>query len=168
MGAWPALSGFGSPFGSYGDAPWTGASPWSPSPWSTGWGNPFAGGYPGGFYPQFGNAATPFSPAGYGPGYRLPGAVASPSASIIEGRWYGSSGEVLEVSGNRFRLRAGQYTLMGPITVERDIITMYSPQTNTATRYSFVRNQSGLLLQGAGGNLLRFTRYRPGGVTHWF
>jgi hypothetical protein len=146
MSALPMMSGFGSPFNSFGN------SPWSMSPWDNGWGNPFGGGYPGG-------NGYPGSRAGYGPGYRNPGAEPYPGASIIEGRWYGASGEVFEVQGNRFRLRAGRLGLNGAISVEDDIVNMYSPRTNTVSRYTFVRNQSGLLMQGMNGELLRFTRY---------
>ena len=166
MGAWPMMSGFGSPFSSFGSSPWSGYSPWSASPWSSGRGNPFAGGYPGGFSPPYGGA-RPGGP-GYGPAFLNTGPGRYGATSIIDGRWFGSSGEILEVSGNRFRLRHGRYTLKGAITVKNDIITMYSPQTRTATRYTFVRNQSGLLMQGMNGELLRFTRYLPGGIGRRF
>jgi hypothetical protein len=162
MSALPMMSGFGSPFSSFG------SSPWSASPWSSGMGNPFTGGFPGGFSPPYGGSGYPSGPGGYGPAYWNSGAAPYRSASIIDGRWFGSSGEVLEVSGNRFRLRYGRYTLKGVIKVEHDIITMYSTQTRTVTRYTFVRNQSGLLLQGVNGEVLRFTSYRPGGVGRRF
>jgi hypothetical protein len=168
MGAWPMMSGLGSP--------------WSTSPWSSAMGTPFGGGYPGGFSPPFGGNGYPggfspfgggyprgFSPfggngyrgnrAGYGPAYGNRGAAPYASTALIEGRWYGSSGEMLEVRGNRFRLVAGRSGLNGMIGIENNIISMYSPQTNTMSRYHFVRNQTGLLLQGMNGELLPFTRY---------
>jgi hypothetical protein len=163
MSAWPMMSGFGSPFNSFGSSPWSG------SPWSSGWGNPF-GGYPGGFTPPFGGNSYgyPVDRAGYAPGYRNRGAAPYPSASLIEGRWFGNSGEVLEVRGNRFRLTSGRLGLAGEVSVENNIISMYSPQTNTVMRYTFVRNQSVLLLQGVNGEVLRFTRYLPGAAGRWF
>ncbi len=156
MSAMPMMSGFASPFNSFG------SSPWSMSPWDRGWGNPFGSGYPGGFSPPFGGG-YPDNRAGYGPG-----AAPYAPASIIEGRWYGSSGEIFEVQGRRFRLRSGRFGLDGAISVENDIINMYSPRTNTVSRYTFVRNQSGLLMQGMNGELLRFTRYPPNRAMRMF
>jgi hypothetical protein len=158
MGAWPMMSGLGSPFNSFG------ASPWSTSPWSSGWGNPFGGGYPGGFSPPFGGSGYPANRGGYGPAYWNRGAAPYASTALIEGRWFGSSGEVLEVRGNRFLLQAGGTGLNGAVSIENNIISMYSPQTNTMSRYNFVRNQTGLLLQGMSGELLLFTRYPPYGA----
>jgi hypothetical protein len=45
---------------------------------------------------------------------------------------------------------------------------MYSPQTNSVTRYTFMRNQTGLLLQGVNGEVLRFTQNPVNGVVHVF
>jgi len=131
---------------------------------------------PGSGYGYPGNAFMPFSNSGYGypqtsgnmaPGYwnraNIPG-----SSSILDGRWYGSSGEILEIRGNRFRLLQGKVSLNGAITVENDIVSMYSPQTNSLTRYTFMRNQSGLLLQDASGTLLRFTNKPVNGIVHIF
>jgi hypothetical protein len=175
MGAWPMMSGFASPFNSFG------SSPWSTSSWSSGWGNPFGGAYPGGFSPPFGSSGYPggFIPpfggsrhapgrSGYGPAYWNRGAVPYPSTALIEGRWFGNSGEVLEVRGNRFLLRSGRTALNGVISIDNNIISMYSPQTNTMTRYHFVRNQTGLLLQGMNGELLPFMSYPPDAAGRMF
>lgn len=159
MSAMPMMSGFASPFSSFG------GSPWSMSPWDSGWGNPFGSGNPGGFSPPFGGG-YPDNRAGYGPANR--GHGAAPYASIIEGRWYGSSGEIFEVQGNRFRLRSGRFGLDGAVSVENDIINMHSSRTNTVSRYTFVRNQSALLMQGMNGELLRFTRYPPNRAMRMF
>jgi hypothetical protein len=174
MSALPMMSGFGSPFNSFGS-----------SPWSSGFGNPYGGGYPGGFSPPFGGSGYPggfsppfggsgypggFSPpfGRYGPAYGNRGAAPPASTALIEGRWYGSSGEMLEVRGNRFRLQAGGTGLDGVVGIENNIISMYSPQTNAMMRYNFVRNQTGLLLQGMNGELLPFTRYPSYGAAGLF
>jgi hypothetical protein len=185
MGSWPMMSGltspfstFGySPFNTFGMSPWSGMSPWTGmSPWSLG-GNPWSGlpgaGIPGGWP---GTGPAPFSNSNYGyppnprrvaPGNWSRGNLPY-STSLLEGRWYGSSGEILEIRGNRFRLKQGRVVLNGAITLDHDIVTMYSPQTNSATRYTFMRNQSGLLLQDASGNLLRFTNRPVNGILHYF
>ena len=46
------------------------------------------------------------------------------------------------------------------IRIENNIVNLFSPQTGTVTRYTFVRNQTDLLLQDATGRLLNFHR-RP-------
>jgi hypothetical protein len=146
------------------------------SPWSSGGGNPFGGGFPGyspamqpdGYYPPYGGYGGSSGYGPYQPGYGNAPPVAYPAGSIIDGRWYGSSGEILEIRGNRFRLQSGQVGLEGAITVENDLISMYSPQTNSVTRYTFMRNQTGLILQGVNGEVLRFTQNPVNGVVHVF
>jgi len=192
MSTWPMMSGFSSPFSSFGNSPfnsfgmspWSAVSPWSGmiSPWSlplggNPWGNASGGGYPftnPAMLP--GIARTPFANSAYGyppvlrrlaPGSWNHGALPW-SGSLLDGRWFGSSGEILDIQGNRFRLQQGKVGLNGAITVENDIVSMYSPQTNTLTRYTFMRNQSGLLLEDASGNLLRFTNKPVNGIVHVF
>jgi hypothetical protein len=168
---WNGLGGV-SPWSSYGGAPmgvspWNGpgGSPWS-NPWSSGRGNPF-GSYPGEGYPRAGGPGWGNNgyPANYG---AHPPANYSGNDSLIGGRWYGSSGEILEVRGNRFHLQAGNVGLDGVVEINNDIISMYSPQTNTVTRYAFVRNQTGLLLQGENGEVLQFTQNPVNGIVHVF
>jgi len=183
MSPWSGMSGMSPWSGMSGMSPWSGMSgmsPWSGmsgmSPWSMPLGNNAWSSPPGSGYGYPGNAFMPFSNSGYGypqtsgnmaPGYwnraNIPG-----SSSILDGRWYGSSGEILEIRGNRFRLLQGKVSLNGAITVENDIVSMYSPQTNSLTRYTFMRNQSGLLLQDASGTLLRFTNKPVNGIVHIF
>ncbi|MGB5471891.1 MAG: hypothetical protein WBQ78_00250 [Gammaproteobacteria bacterium] len=192
MNAFPMMSGFASPFDTFGMSPWSGMSgmsPWSGmsgmSPWSgmsprsmpggnNAWRNPFGSGYPG-MFP--GSSTRPFGNTTYGypsnQGAYAPGTwnrSGSPyqGASILDGRWYGSSGEVLQIRGNRFRLQQGKVGINGNITVQNDIVSMYSPQTNSVTRYTFMRNQSGLVLQDASGTLLRFTNKPVNGIVHIF
>ena len=186
MGSWPAMSGLSgmNPLtgvsGYPGMSPWsglggfpgnaTGMSPWSGlggfpgnatgmSPWSSPmspntWANPFASGY---------------SPYGNGPGYgAAPGVVPSRPVSILEGRWFGQSGEVLEIRGERFRLLHGKYGITGVIRIKNNIVNLYSQQTGTVTRYTFFRNQTELVLQDGSGMLLNFSKRTGNGVAHRF
>ena len=45
---------------------------------------------------------------------------------------------------------------------------MYSPQTNTVTRYIFMRNQSHLLLNNGSGTVLRFRKHPADYALHTF
>jgi hypothetical protein len=47
------------------------------------------------------------------------------------------------------------------IRIENNIVNLYSQQTGTVTQYTFMRNQTELLLQDASGMLLNFSK-RPG------
>ena len=112
-------------------------------------------------------SVAPYSPAGYGYGNR-PGGVEAAPVSLLEGRWFGNSGEILEVKGNRFRLKHGKYTINGAISIENNIVNLFSQETRTVTRYTFIRNQTDLMLQDASGEVLSFKR-RPGsGATYVF
>ena len=174
MGSWPAMSGLygmnpvSGVSGFPGMSPWsgmsgfpgnaTGMSPWSSPMSPNSWANPFASGYS-----PYGNG--PYSNAGYG---APPGATPSMPVSILEGRWFGQSGEVLEIRGERFRLLHGNYGITGAIRIENNIVNLYSQQTGTVTQYTFFRNQTELMLQDASGMLLNFSK-RPGnGVSHLF
>jgi hypothetical protein len=176
MQAFPMMNGIGSPWSSFGGTPWNsmgmmpwstmglspwngmGGSPWSAwgNPWGRGWGTPYGGRYPGylpgGGAPGWGGYGYPINYGGY-----PKGRGGYNGNSLINGRWYGNNGEILEIRGNRFHLQAGQTGLNGVIQVNNNIINMYSPQTNTTTSYTFMRNQTGLLLEDASGNVLSFT-----------
>ncbi len=125
--------------------PMNGMSPWS-TPFNS-WSNPFTNAYPSYANNPYGNRQYD----GYSP---------APQGSYLDGRWYGSAGEVLEVRGNRFRLLDAQTGINGAIRIENNIVSLYSPQTGTVTQYSFIRNRSGLILQDATGRTLGF-RLRP-------
>jgi len=103
-------------------------------------------GYPGSRYP-----------GGYG-GTEPPAQYAS--QSLLSGRWYGDSGEVLEVRGNQFRLHDGQIGISGVVSIENNIVNLYAQQTGGVMQYTFARNQSELILQDASGQVLVF-RQRP-------
>jgi hypothetical protein len=150
MSNWP---GTGWP----GSWPMTGMSPWSSpgfgSPWST---TPYSG------FPS-GNGAPSY------PGWQRGGASpnryngAAP-VSALDGQWLGRSGEVLEVSGNRFRLRSLYGSITGTIQIDKRQLKLYSPQTGVVMPYRYERNWSGLTLRDPYGRMLVFeqrpTRYR--------
>ena len=147
------VTGFGgmpgtSPWSGMNSMPMYGASPWS-SPFSSG-SNPFTNAYPS-------SASNPYANRGYGGRYS---GYPPPQISLLDGRWYGTAGEVLEIRGNRFRLRNVQSGISGAIRLENNIVNLYSPRTGTVTQYTFIRNQSELILQDATGRVLRF-RLRP-------
>ena len=163
MGAWPMMSGMYSPSGMSGMNPWTGiggmpmASP-GMSPWGSNWNQPWQGGYgptyPSGM-PGYGMPVNRQYPRGY------PGRYPGQAPSLLDGRWFGNSGEILEVRGNRFRLQDRQSTINGAVRISNNIVNLYSPQTGTVTQYTFVRNQSELVLQDASGQILAF-QLNPG------
>jgi len=172
MTAWPMMSGVSgmNPVTGFGGMP--GMSPWSGmnpatgfggmpgmSPWSSPmnsnpWASPFMNAYPS-------NAINPYANQGYG-GYP------PRQVSLLEGKWYGNSGEILEIRGNRFRLQDGQSTINGAIRIENNIVSLYSPQAGAVTQYTFIRNQSELMLQDATGQVLGFSKQRMGGGTYIF
>jgi hypothetical protein len=141
------MTGFGgmSPWSGMNSMPMNGMYPGS-TPFNS-WSNPFTNAYPS-------YANNPYGNRQYG------GYYAAPQGSFLDGRWYGSAGEVLEVRGNRFRLLDVQAGINGAIRIENNIVSLYSPQTGTVTQYSFIRNRSGLILQDATGRVLSF-RLRP-------
>ena len=148
-GGWPLMNGMsglglwpGSGFG---------ATPWMPpnagNPWASPLGgNPFAGAY-----------GLPVNqPWGGLPG----GWNAYPGASLLDGKWFGSSGEILEVRGNRFVLRNGVTSLAGALNIDDNWVKMYTPQTGAVNIYQFARNETELVLEDPGGERLLFYR-RP-------
>ena len=142
----PMMSGFGSPWNSFGGTPWNrygGGSPWSSSggpPWNR-YGTPWG---------------APANRYGVPPSNR--------ANLLLQGRWFGNSGEILEIRGNRFRLRSAGASLAGIVRINGNVINMYSPQTNTLTRYTFLQNQSELLLNDGSGVLLTFRKRPANGV----
>ena len=145
MSPWSGMSGI--PGTGQGMSP--GSSPMSNNPW----GNPYTSGYPS--YPN-----SPYT-AGYGAQQYGP-------VSLLDGRWFGYSGEVLEVRADRFRLRQGKYSINGIIKIENNIVNLYSPKTGTVTQYTFIRNQSELRLQDATGQVLSFSKRPAGGAGYVF
>ncbi|MGB5259545.1 MAG: hypothetical protein WBO34_03370 [Gammaproteobacteria bacterium] len=158
------MSGYGAPMNSFGGGPWNSfggtpwnsyASPWGGSPWSSYGYSPWGG--------------TPWDSYGYSPWDAQANwqEVPPPNSTItlLEGRWFGQSGEVLEISGERFLLRADGGSLGGSVRIKGNIMNMYSPQTNTLTRYTFMYNPSELVLNDGRGVLLTFRKH-PADVVH--
>jgi hypothetical protein len=150
MGGWPLMNGVsgmgGWPVGGVGATPWT--LPMAGNPWASPLGiNPFAG-------------------RGYGPPVGQPwGGIpgrwnAYPGASLLEGKWYGTSGEILEVRGNRFVLRNSMTSLAGALDINDDLVKMVTPQTGAVNIYQFARSENELVLQEPDGARLLFYR-RP-------
>jgi hypothetical protein len=139
--------------------PGTGLSPWG-SPLSGGF-NPATLSGPGGL--PFASGGHPAWPGGWnrfpGGGYRV---------SLLDGKWYGNTGEVLEVRGNRFHLRSGQYRVQGMLEVGNNLVRMFTPQTGSLQVYTFVRNQTGLVLRDASGQVLVFQQNPFRGPLHIF
>ena len=174
MPGMPGMSGMypGSGFGGMpGMSPWSGmsslpmnsmgANPWSMPFNSSPWGNPSTS-PAAGAYPAYAN--NPYANRGYG-GY---GGYPPPQVSLLDGRWYGNTGELLEIRGNRFRLQDGQSGINGAIRVENNIVSLYSPQTGTVSQYTFIRNRSELVLQDAAGQVLNYRLQPISGVSHTF
>ena len=173
-GGWPAMSGLygmnpiSGVSGYPGMSPWsgmngfpgnaTGMSPWSSPMSPNSWANPFSSDHS-----TYGNG--PYSNAGYG---ARPDVMPSRPVSILEGRWFGQSGEVLEIRGERFRLLHGKYGINGVIRIENNIVNLYSQQTGTVTQYTFMRNQTELMLQDASGMLLNFSKRSGNGAAYLF
>jgi hypothetical protein len=150
LGGWPLMNGFsgmgGWPGGGIGATPWM--LPMAGNPWASPLGiNPFAGrGY-----------GLPVGPPWGG----IPGRLnAYPGASLLDGKWYGTSGEVLEVRGNRFVLQNGVITLPGVLAIDNNLVKMFTPQTGAVNIYQFARNETELVLEDPGGARLLFYR-RP-------
>ena len=165
MSGVPGMSPWSGMSGVPGMSPWSGVSsvpgmsPWSGVPGMNTWSapmnnNPWANAYPS-------NANNPYTNPGYG-GYQ------QPPASLLDGKWLGNAGELLEIRGNRFRLKDGQSSINGAIRIENNIVSLYSPQTGTVTQYTFIRNQSELLLQDATGQVLSYRLRSHGGGTYTF
>lgn len=146
-GGWPGNGPGMSPLGM---TPWGGGLPWSAGqlPWNAGGpgGIPFAA--PGG---------VPAPVTSVGPS---PVRAAPPTSALLDGKWYGNTGEILEIHGNRFRLRDAQLTIKGVASIEHNLLKLFTPQTNALSVYSFVRNQTELILQDPSGNVLVF-RHHP-------
>jgi len=140
------VSSGGTPWNSYGGMPWGG------TPWNSFDGMPYGGNSPWGYqdYPYGGDYDYP---ATWGRNEIPP---PNTSFSLLDGRWFGNTGEVLEIRGNRFTLRTSGAAIGGIVRIRNNVIALFSPQTNTTTRYTFLRNQSQLLLDDGSGTVLTF------------
>jgi hypothetical protein len=143
LGGWPGAGSWLG--GGFGATPWT--LPMARNPWASPLGiNPF-------LRTPYG---LPVKRRWPGPG----GWNAYPDTSLLEGVWYGTSGEILAVRGHRFMLRSGVTSLAGILDIGNNLVKMYTPRTGAVNVYQFVRNETELVLQEPGGQPLRFYR-RP-------
>lgn len=144
MAGWPAMSGLSGLGGWPGSG--FGANPWSLPQAGNAWGYPFA--FPGGFN-------NPYS-GGPWTGGRARDTARYVSASLLDGKWYGVSGETLEIRGNRFRLKNGRLTVNGILKIDNNLVRLFTPRTGAVQLYQFARNQTSLVLQDAQGNSLKY------------
>ncbi len=154
MSPWSGMSSF--PMNGMGGNPWS--MPFNNSSRGNPYSNPFAGASPA-------YANNPYMNRGHDGGY---GGYPPQHVSLLDGRWYGNAGERLEIRGNRFRLQDGQSGMSGAIRIENNIVSLYSPQTGTVSQYTFVRNQSELVLQDATGQILSYRQHPVSGISHTF
>ena len=142
-GDWAGWNTYGTPWQTYG-------APWGMNPW-----NSYLG-------PGYGYA-SPWDRYGYTPweDSRSWQEIPPPSStsSSIEGRWTSTTGERLEIYGDRFKLGTAGTSIVGMLRIEGNILTMYSPQTNITTRYTFLLNERQLVLSSGGEGLLVFQRH---------
>ncbi|UCC55095.1 MAG: hypothetical protein JSU75_06800 [Gammaproteobacteria bacterium] len=136
---WPGTGLGGWPGSGFGGSPWSARPPWTPY-----------GGYSRSLPPGWRGAPYP--------------AIAAPLTSLLDGKWYGNTGEILEIRGPRFRLRNPRMTVTGTAMIENNLLKMYTPQTRSLQVYTFVRNQTGLMLQDVNGNVLMFKQYPLAGI----
>ena len=142
---WPGMGMGGWPGSGFGMNPWSGGM----NPWSGGM-NPWSGGMPWGG--GSGTAPYPVNTA--------------PMISLLDGKWYGNTGEILEIRGNRFRLRNGRMAIKGAATIDNNLLKLYTPRTRSLQVYTFVRNQTGLVLQDINGNVLTFQQHPVTGLSN--
>lgn len=87
-----------------------------------------------------------------------------PMISLLDGKWFGNTGEILEIRGNRFRLGNGRMSVKGAVRIENNLLKLYTPRTRSLQVYTFVRNQTGLMLQDINGNVLVFQQRPAAGI----
>jgi hypothetical protein len=152
MTGWPALSGLSGLGGGWPGSGF-GTSPWSLPLASNTWGYPLSA--PGYFNnPYSGPWGYPMNRRWSGAGY--PNSARYVSASLLNGKWYGASGETLEIRGNRFRLRNGRLSVNGTLKINNNVVNLITQRTGAEQRYQFARNQTSLVLQDAQGNTLTY------------
>ena len=155
---WTAMPGASMPWGSMPGTSMPGASmPWgsmpgAPMPWGSmpGTSMPWTGvpGMPG----AAGMGAGPWA---YAPGGGPPGSRGA--TTPVEGRWQGTSGDLLEFRGDRFRLGApdkGQVT--GTFLIHGSRLVAYVPEADATRQYQFERKGDYLALQDESGEVLLF------------
>ena len=177
QGAFSPGSAFG---GSSGSDPW-GSAPWSSIPWTAmpgasmpGMSAPWAS-MPGASMPGMsapwasmpgasmpwgapgmpGGAGVPGMPPAYAPWARSP--ASRGATTPVEGRWQGTSGELLEFRGDRFRLGASEKgQVSGTFLIHGGRLVAYVPEADVTRMYQFERKGDYLALQDESGEVLLF------------
>ena len=152
MSGWPTMSGLSGMGGWPGSG--FGGSPWSMPLAGNTWGYPMSA--PGYFNNPYSGGAWGYPGNRRWSGAGQPDSARFVSASLLDGKWYGVSGETLEVRGNRFRLRSGRQSVNGTLKIDNNLVKLFTPQTGAVQLYQFARNQTSLVLQDAQGNTLNF------------
>ncbi len=122
------------------------------SAWPTAWNWPATGTLPWATNP-YGSTSDPGVPGG---GWGYPGSSAP--YRTLQGRWVGVSGDVLDLSGNRFRLQGGQYAISGRYVIDDNHLLLYTPQSPRVTEYRFAYQGPRLALRDSYGQTLLFER----------
>ncbi|MFV1973844.1 MAG: hypothetical protein ACC648_09015, partial [Thiohalobacterales bacterium] len=55
-------------------------------------------------------------------------------------------------------------SVKGAVTIENNLLKLYTPRTRSLQVYTFVRNQTGLMLQDINGNVLVFQQRPAAGI----
>lgn len=148
MGGIPGYGGFPANAGSF--PQWPTAYPYASPGWNNCGGNKRCSIGRGGYQPYGGYGYQPYPVA------------------TLNGQWVESSGEILEIRGNRFRLRNGRNAVSGTLQANNNVVNLYIPRTGAVTQYTYVRNQNGLLLKDVSGKILNFRQYPVRGYSRTF
>jgi len=148
QGAFSPSSAFS---GSSWSDPW-GSAPWSSIPWTA---------MPGASMPGMSApwASMPWGAPGMPPAYAPRAGSAAPHgpSSPLEGRWQGTSGELLEFRGDRFRLGASEKgQVSGTFLIHGGRLVAYVPEADVTRMYQFERKGDYLALQDESGEVLLF------------
>jgi hypothetical protein len=166
---WPGGYSWSNPRGSA--WPGIGAGPAMPLMWPgtgpPGWPGSGFGVSPWGTPGTWGGGPYPYRGYGSAGPWGVPSPVtAMPATSLLDGKWYGNTGELLEIRGPRFRLRNARMTITGTVLIENNLLKLYTPQTGSLQVYTFVRNQTGLMLQDTSGKVLMFRQHPLAGISN--
>lgn len=124
--------------------PGMGYSPWN-NAYPGAYGQPWpAPGMPNHSSPWANAASNPYQPDSNG-------------ASMLNGQWYGQSGEVFEVQGQYFRMQKNQQTITGTIQFSGNVVQL-NPSSGKPMFYRFIQDRSRLMFQDPNGRILRFQK----------
>jgi len=166
--AWP------SPPGTQSAQWWSGAPDGYAAPQNPRYGAqiPYGGGY-GAYSGGYRSAGGPYQgPGGYAPPARSTGSWGGygstpeygggTSPNLLDGVWEGTSGEVLEIRGNRFRIYADEQRHgNGLLSVNGDMLVWQIPSSGARFEHQFLLTGERLVLRDRStGQMLLFQRRR--------